>query len=290
MLHSMTGYGISENTIGGYKWSVEIKTLNSKSIDISTRLPRELSSKEPDIRNLINQKLSRGKVFFTFDLLCIDPLLIKRNINKPLVKAYYEDISQLADELKLNKNDLMRLIFSFSEIYEQTDTVNIEPFWDKMVQSINNAIEKVNEFRVKEGKSLKNSLSQNAEFIKNNLDEIGKVKDDRIEVIKSKLNRRIKELENSINIDNDRLEQEILFYIEKIDISEEIVRLDAHIEHFFSALNETAPGKKLNFISQEIGREINTLGVKAYSTDIQKKVVHMKEELEKIKEQVLNVL
>ncbi|MEA3316833.1 MAG: YicC/YloC family endoribonuclease [Bacteroidota bacterium] len=289
MLKSMTGFGKAECEINNKKISIEIKSLNSKNIDIYTKIRGVYKEKELYIRNLLSKQLERGKVEFS---LFYETINEKRanTINTDVVTDYIKQLQSISEETNLNNAEIlasaMRLPDVLSTNREELD--NNE--WAEVNTLIESAIKNIIEFRNQEGIFLQKDITQRIINIESNLKEIEKFESQRIEKIKQKLKDSIKEL-NIKNIDNERFEQEIIYYLEKLDITEEKVRLTNHCKYFTEMINEPgAIGKKLAFISQEIGREINTIGSKANDYDIQKIVVLMKDELEKIKEQVLNIL
>lgn len=287
----MTGFGKAEIVFPEKKIILEIKTLNSKNIDISFKLPNIYKSREIEIRQLVSERLERGKI----DLL----LLIELNegvniseINIPAVKSYYKKLYALAEELNITAGESI-----LSSILTLPDTIKTErgepdeKEWIEIKKLIHATIDEVDKFRIQEGKVLKNDVEKRINLILSKLDEVKQFEKQRIEKIREKITNGLKELNLSEGPDNNRVEQELIYYMEKLDITEEKVRLRNHCHYFLETINLPEPvGKKLGFISQEIGREINTLGSKASDYDIQKLVVEMKDELEKVKEQLLNVV
>ena len=288
----MTGYGEARYEDDSYSIRAEIKTLNSKFLDVTLRIPRAFNDKEIPIRNLISEQLERGKVNMVLEYTCKGGPVAKVNINEPLFREYYDKLKLLSDGVDSNSADLFKMAVQFPEVIETAeDEANLEEEWNLILPVIRQAIDNCNEFRNKEGAVLTTNLNNYIGAIEKNLEDIKVLDPLRVERIKSRLNENLKDFAKKEELDENRLEQEIIYYIEKLDISEEKVRLASHLNYFSEILNgEKSMGKKMNFISQEIGREINTIGSKSNDADMQKLVVNMKEELEKIKEQVLNIL
>ncbi len=291
MLKSMTGFGRAEQTVGDKTFFVEIKTLNGKQFELQLKLPPLLKPFEFDIRNVIQENLIRG----TIDCY----ISIKQNgtskpviINTELIKAYYHQIDQLAGELKIDTNSVLSALLRLPEVVSPSMEVLSEPDFAFFKEVLNNAIAALNTHRLEEGASLKKDLLTRIEKIREQEEAILVFEPNRKIRIKEEINKLLTEHVGKENIDNNRMEQELIYYMEKIDIHEEQIRLRQHCDYFIEMLNDTeiSKGKKLSFLLQEIGREINTTGSKAYDVDIQKCVVLMKDELEKAKEQVLNVL
>jgi uncharacterized protein (TIGR00255 family) len=290
-LFSMTGYGRAEQTIGGKTFLVEVRSLNGKQFDLRITIPPLLKPYEFDIRSILNESLLRGSVE------CI--ITLKQNgaskpvsINTDLAKAYYKPVAELAQELNLDSSAILSTLLKMPEVITPTTEMLSEEEWKSFEKVLRDALALLNEHRKEEGKSLAKDMMSRIDKIEFLQDEIKKMEPARREKIREGL---VKVLEDNIgkeNYDKNRLEQELIYYIEKIDISEEQVRLKNHCAYFRDIMNESDPskGKKLSFILQEVGREINTTGSKAYDSEVQKSVVMMKDELEKAKEQVLNVL
>jgi uncharacterized protein (TIGR00255 family) len=292
MVKSMTGFGRAEQAVGDKTFLVDIKSLNGKQFELSLKLPSFLKPFEFDIRGLLSKKLSRGSIDCTITLKetgSAKPV----SINTNLAKAYYQPIAEIAEALKLDPSHILSTLLKLPEVITPTgETLNDEE-WAGLQQVIENAIDNLNEHRAEEGKSLHKDLTLRINNIQAQQEEVIKLEPLRKNKIKEGLKKVLEENVGKENYDPNRLEQEIIYYIEKIDLSEEQVRLRNHCEYFFSILNdetEDGKGKKLSFVLQEIGREINTTGAKAYDSTIQQCVVLMKDELEKAKEQVLNVL
>lgn len=288
----MTGYGEARYEDDNYAIRAELKTLNSKFLDVSIRIPRSYNDKEILIRNLISEKLERGKVSMIFEYSNKSDSIAKVNINARLFREYYDTLKELSDGVESNSGDLFKMAVQFPEVIETTeDNSSLEKEWELILPVIKKAIDNCNEFRIKEGAVLTENLNKYIITIEENLEEIKTLDPLRVERIKSRLNENLKEFAKREELDVNRLEQELIYYIEKLDISEEKVRLASHLNYFAEILNgNKSMGKKMNFIAQEIGREINTIGSKSNDASMQKLVVNMKEELEKIKEQVLNIL
>lgn len=287
----MTGFGRAEQTVDDKTYLVEIKSLNGKQLEINLKIPPIIKPYEFDIRNLIQEKLLRGTIE------CL--IIVKQNgttkpvaINTDLIKSYYKQIETLAGELSIDTNSVLAAILRLPEVVSPSNEVLDEKDWKHLKDVIGAALEELNSHRVEEGKSLEKELRLRIKNIKSQEDEILKLEPQRRKRMKNDLITLLDENAGKENYDSNRLEQELIYYIEKIDIREEQVRLKNHCEYFISILdnNEEAKGKKLSFVVQEIGREINTTGSKAYDSDIQRSVVLMKDELEKIKEQTFNIL
>jgi len=291
MLYSMTGYGRAEETIGDKTFLVEIRSLNGKQFDLRLQIPALLKPYEFEVRSILNEGLERGSVE------CI--ISIKQNgaarpvtVNTDLLKAYYQSVSTVADELKADVSSLMAAILRLPDVVVNSTEMLNEDDWKQFQLVLQKAIGELNNHRISEGKALETDLLKRLANIEIQETEIITLEPRRRTKIKEGLLKLLEENVGKDNYDSNRLEQELIFYIEKIDITEEQVRLKNHLEYFRSILAEKgkSKGKKLSFILQEFGREINTTGSKANDSDIQKCVVLMKDELEKAKEQVLNIL
>jgi uncharacterized protein (TIGR00255 family) len=291
MLHSMTGFGRAEKAVGDKVFLVEVKSLNGKQFDLRITIPPLLKPFEFDIRNLLQEQLVRGSVE------CM--VYIKQNgsskpvsINKELAKAYYQPIAELTAELGLDAGNVLSSLLKLPDVITPTNDVLTDEDWAGFKDVMMGAINELKMHRVDEGKSLEKDLLLRIENILVQQQVVARLEPLRQQKIREGLKRTLEENVGKENYDDNKLEQELIYYIEKIDISEEQVRLKNHCDYFRSILSETdeSKGKKLSFIMQEIGREINTTGSKAYDSEIQKYVVLMKDELEKAKEQVLNVL
>lgn len=286
----MTGYGKSECELSSKKITIEIKSLNSKQLDISTRLPNIYRSKDIEIRKMISERLIRGKVDMS---LYYEQMGDETNtcINTPIVKNYYEQLKTVYKDLNLDMTEMViqtiiRLPDAVKTQYEELN----EEDWMKINKIIVDAIDDLDQFRIQEGKALEQDILSQIDFILKLKEQITPYEEDRLVLVKNRLVDALKDFNSNFQNDPNRFEQELIFYLEKLDINEEKVRLENHCKYFLETLEEETPGKKLGFISQEIGREINTMGSKANHAEIQKLVIQMKDALEKIKEQSLNVL
>jgi uncharacterized protein (TIGR00255 family) len=293
MLQSMTGYGSARLDTDQYSINVEIRSLNSKGMDLTVRLPRFLSDREYDIRNMLTKALVRGKVSICVDYTKNKAQKAKSNINKELLKAYYEELNAAADMVGGSKNDLFRLALHMPEVLQQDqgEEEDGDADWEVVQPLVQQAIDSINAFRADEGKALTAEIIAYIDRIRILLAEVEKHDPVRMEQIRNRIKGHIIEVSSSEHYDQNRYEQEMIYYMEKLDIAEEKVRLINHLHYFTETVYLPEPtGKKLGFISQEIGREINTIGSKANDATIQHHVVEMKEELEKIKEQINNIL
>ena len=282
----MTGFGKAVKQLSGKKITVEIKSLNSKSLDLNVRVPSVYREKELDIRNQIAERAIRGKVDFN---LYAENTGVESNatINKELVAQYISDLEEIKKAQNI-EGDSLSIAMRMPDALTTERGVLDETEWKEVQSTISDAVDQMIEFRATEGKSLEKDLMGRLNVIKSNLEAVIPFEGERIEKVKERLLKGLETL--SEKHDENRFEQELIFYIEKLDINEEKVRLAQHLTYFEKTMKTEAPGKKLGFISQEIGREINTMGSKANHAEIQKLVVGMKDELEKIKEQVLNTL
>ena len=285
MIQSMTGYGKSLVQLESGNLTIEIKSLNSKNIDLNTKITNSVKSKELLIRKHLSDKLKRGKIEF---LLYKDSTNNNKKslLNSPLINTY---IDQLRDIVDGSAVELLKIAVKMPEAIISEEIEENDSDWPIIFKQIENAIESLIKYRKDEGLALEKDFIMRIHKIEDLLSSINKIDPKRINHIRSKINLEIEKL--NIDHDNNRFEQELIYYIEKIDITEEQVRLKNHLEYFLSSIkNSTSNGKKLAFIGQEIGREINTIGSKANNSEMQKIVIQMKDELEKIKEQLLNVL
>ncbi len=288
----MTGYGNHTLDNEYVTVNVEVKSLNSKSMDLSLRHPRSINDKETDIRTLTTKYLERGKVNVNIDVVYKTEQKPKITFNKEIIKTYYTNLKEIALEIGADTSDLYRMAFLLPETYTNAGTENnSEEEWKAVVSSLELALKACDEFRLHEGGVLGEKLSEYSQKIRKNLALITIQDPKRIQALRDKIQKQLTDLLSSDSYDKNRFEQEMIYYIEKLDIQEEFVRLGKHLDYFDETLvSGEANGKKLGFIAQEIGREINTIGSKANDAQIQRLVVEMKEELEKIKEQSLNVL
>ncbi len=291
MLKSMTGFGRAEQTTNDKTFLVEIKALNGKQFELQLRLPPLLRPYEFEIRNTLQEHLVRG----TIDCMVV----VKQNgtskpvnINTDLIKAYYKQITEVATECNMDTSAVLSALLRLPEVVTPTNDVISEPDFIEFNNVLLAALGNLNQHRMDEGASLEKDLIQRIDNINQQEEAILVLEPNRKKRIKDEINNLLEKNVGKENIDNNRMEQELIYYMEKIDIHEEQIRLRQHCEYFKTILNEPeeGKGKKLSFILQEIGREINTTGSKAYDADIQKCVVKMKDELEKAKEQVLNAL
>ncbi|MDX2047289.1 MAG: YicC/YloC family endoribonuclease [Chitinophagaceae bacterium] len=291
MLKSMTGFGRAEQTTGDKTFLVEIRSLNGKQFELLLKQPPLLKPYEFDIRNLLAEKLIRGSIECSITL--------KQNgatrpvtINTELARAYYQPLAELSTSLKLDPTHILSSLLKLPEVIVPSTEMLAEEEWHGFKKILQAAINDINAHRIDEGAALEKDLLLRIENIRRQEEEIVKLEPARRQKIRDNMKKLLDDNIAKDKIDGNRLEQELIYYIEKIDISEEQVRLKNHCDYFKSLLNEPeeAKGKKLSFVLQEIGREINTTGAKAYDAGIQKCVVMMKDELEKAKEQVLNVL
>lgn len=291
MLYSMTGYGRAEATFKDKTILVEVKSLNGKQFDLRLNIPFMLKPYEVEIRNKLNEVLLRGSVEST--------ITIKSNgiskpvtVNKELAKSYYQPIVELADELGIPKENILSTLLKMPDVVSSSSEVLTEEEWKQIQDLLQEAIKALMQHRLEEGKSVEKDLLERVAAIEMHQANIEKFEPNRRVKIKEGLVKLLEQHVGPDKYDNNRLEQELIYYIEKIDISEEKVRLNNHCTYFKTVLKEAeaSKGKKLSFILQEMGREINTTGSKANDMEIQKSVILMKDELEKAKEQILNVL
>ena len=290
MIQSMTGYGKAETLFGKNKIVVEIRSVNGKNADISLKtslIPRE---KEMEVRQLISQKLQRGNIDL-FTTIENGESIESRSINKDIFKSYFEQISSLKNEIETLPSDatILSTILRLPDVIEVVKKENDEKIWNLILPCVNSALDSMISFRKTEGKKLEEDIRERVSLIFKYIDEVEVFEEERKESVKQRLISRFEEV--GVAADENRFEQELIYYLEKLDITEEKVRLRQHCKYFLETIdNEEFPGKKIGFISQEMGREINTMGSKANHAEIQRRVVMMKDELEKIKEQSLNIL
>jgi uncharacterized protein (TIGR00255 family) len=291
MLKSMTGFGRAERGVGDKTFLVDIKSLNGKQFELNLKMPAFLKPFEFEIRNLISKKLYRGTVDCTISLKetgSAKPV----SINTDLAKAYFQPIAALSEALKLDASNILSTLLKLPEVITPTGETLTDEEWAAFQQVVEEAMENLNIHRVEEGKMLQRDLELRIRNIELHQSEIARLEPLRKQKIREGLVKVLEEHVGKENYDPNRMEQEIIYYIEKIDLTEEQVRLKNHCEYFNAIIGEedSNKGKKLSFVLQEIGREINTTGAKAYDSTIQKCVIMMKDELEKAKEQILNVL
>jgi uncharacterized protein (TIGR00255 family) len=293
MLQSMTGFGSARLDTDQYSISVEIRSLNSKSMDLSVRLPRFLSEREYEIRNMITKGLIRGKISINVEYTKSKAQKAKNTLNKELLQTYYKELEDAADLVGGSKQDLFRLALQMPDVQQQDqgEAGVEEAEWAIVEPLLQEALASINDFRANEGKALTTEIMAYIDRIRILLAEIEKQDPVRMEHIRNRIKGHMADLSVSDSFDKNRFEQEMVYYIEKLDIAEEKVRLVNHLHYFTETVFLPEPtGKKLGFIAQEIGREINTIGSKANDATIQHYVVDMKEELEKVKEQINNIL
>lgn len=293
MIKSMTGYGNAGFENDQLIIQVEVRSLNSKFLDLSIRSPRQFSDKELEIRTLAQSILDRGKVSISVDFSTKGATDIPVSINDSLFKLFYSKYKELADSVNDSNEDIFKLALQSPNVISQisSEDKENEEDWIEVKNVITQALKKCDSFRQDEGNSLFEKLIGNINTITSGLDQIKSQEGKRKDRIKDKIRNHFNEWLEETSFDANRFEQELIYYFEKLDITEELVRLETHLKYFSKSLQEESmQGKKLGFISQEIGREINTIGSKANDAEMQKHVILMKDELEKIKEQALNVL
>ena len=289
MILSMTGYGKSELNLTNANFTIEVRSLNSKQIDANVKMSSIYRDKEIGLRKLLSEKLQRGKIELS---IWKEKSESSSNyiLNTEVAKDYFSQIKELNNSLDLDIKELMPSILKMPDVLVKGDEKGDENEWEEIEKGVNSAIENLLQFRLDEGSKLESDITSRIDKLTTLLSEIAPFAKNRINKIKESLSEKLTELDSK-NIDENRFEQELIYYLEKQDITEEQVRLSAHLNYFLETMKTDAPnGKKLGFISQEIGREINTVGSKSSDAEMQKIVVQMKDELEKIKEQLLNIL
>jgi uncharacterized protein (TIGR00255 family) len=289
MIQSMTGYGKAELNLKNANFTIEVRSLNSKQIDVSVKMPSIYRDKEIGLRRLLSEKLQRGKI----ELSIWKESSVsnsKYTLNTELIKEYFQQVESISNSLNLNSKDIMPSLLKMPEVLTKGEEKSDENEWEEIAKGIDIAIENTLQFRLDEGRKLEEDITSRINKLTALLIEIAPFAKGRIEKVKKSLSDKLAEIDTK-NIDENRFEQELIYYLEKQDITEEQVRLDAHLNYFILTMKTDFPnGKKLGFIGQEIGREINTIGSKSSDAEMQKIVVQMKDELEKIKEQLLNIL
>lgn len=293
MIKSMTGFGNAGFEDERMVIQVEVRTLNSKFLDLSIRSPRQFNDKELEIRNLVQSILDRGKVSISIEFQSKGSAEMPVSINEDLFNLFYQKYRGLADSVNDNTQDIFKLALQSPMVITQVtgEQRDDQADWDEIKKVLVIALNKCDSFRQDEGNSLEEKLKGNIDTIASGLAKIQENEGKRKDRIKQKIRNHFSEWLDENSFDANRFEQELIYYFEKLDITEEIVRLDTHLKYFSKCLvEENSQGKKLGFISQEIGREINTIGSKANDAEMQKHVILMKDELEKVKEQSLNVL
>lgn len=289
MLRSMTGFGKATGDFENKKTTVEIRSLNSKQFDLNLRMPGIYKEKEIDLRTLLSKAIERGRVdvFITTESLLEEA---EYKINSALARSYYKDVKSLAEQTG-ESSDILAIVMKMPDVLKNEKPQLNDNEWHKLLETFNVAVTAFNQFRDDEGKSLNKEIESRVNSILNFLKQIESFDSSRIDQVKERIKKNLFEFIDKNAIDNNRFEQELIYYIEKLDITEEKVRLKTHCDYFLETMNaSSSEGRKLSFITQEIGREINTIGSKANNAEIQKIVVQMKDELEKIKEQINNVL
>ena len=289
MIQSMTGYGKAELNLTNANFTIEVRSLNSKQIDANVKMSSIYRDKEIGLRKLLSEKLQRGKIELSIWRESSESNA-KYSLNTELIKEYFSQIEGVTSELNLNSKDIMSSLLKMPEVLVKGEEKANDNEWDEIAKGIDIAIENILQFRMEEGKKLEEDITTRINTLSRLLTEILPFGKGRIEKVKKSLADKLAEIDTK-NIDENRFEQELIYYLEKQDITEEQVRLDAHLSYFLETMKKDSPnGKKLGFIGQEIGREINTIGSKSSDAEMQKIVVQMKDELEKIKEQLLNIL
>lgn len=286
MIQSMTGYGKAVVECDDKKITIEIRSLNSKTLDLNTRLPFLYKEKELEIRKILSEKLQRGKVDFSIQTE-VNSISKAQQINPDIIKAYINEFKEIVPDA--SDSDLLSIVMRLPDVMAFSSKELDEDEWNKVVKLMDEAVQNLNEFRVSEGKVLEQEFIQRIGIIQDLLVQVVPFEKERIQTLKERFTKNLEEL--AAEYDQNRFEQELIYYLEKLDITEEKVRLKNHCDYFIETLKTNdSEGKKLGFICQEIGREINTLGSKSNHSEMQKIVVQMKDELEKVKEQVLNIL
>ena len=287
----MTGYGNAKGLVGNQNVTVEIRSLNSKFLELNLRMPMQFRDRELELRSDLSKQLERGKADLSISFES-NELAKRSSVNKEIFNAYYEELSALGKEYNLNDVNLLDCILKLPAVMNAERQESDEEQWKELKVVINAALDRFNAFRDNEGAALSKDITMRVDTISNCIPQLEEFETKRVEGVRAKISKAINELIEQTSIDRNRFEQELIYYIEKIDISEEQVRLNNHCAYFRTILAEEgiSKGKKLSFILQEFGREINTTGSKAYDANMQKAVILMKDELEKAKEQILNVL
>ena len=291
MIQSMTGFGKAIQSIGDKRVRVEIKSLNSRYMDFLMKISPLYKSREMALRQYLAEKLHRGKIEVTINVDEGDELQ-SFSINKNLIKKYYNELAGMCDDLDLSKKDLMNVIIRIPDVTTPSKTEASDEEWQEVMKIVDQAISAFEKFRKMEGANLLDDIYQSIDIIQEQSIKVESMIPERLELIKERLEQTLRDFIAKEKINNNRFEQELLYYLEKLDVNEEMVRLKSHCDYFLSILHNNAliKGKKLSFIAQEIGREINTISAKANHANIQTTVVQMKDELEKIKEQLMNVV
>lgn len=286
----MTGFGKAQGVVGKMTVNIDVRALNSKQLDLNLRLPIQFREKEAEIRQEASKILERGKVDLMVSILS-DQHEIGSRINMEMARQYYRSIKLLSDELNEQPSDILNMVMRIPEVYAQSEQRLQDEEWKQLKALLDNALKKADVFREHEGMALRDDLVSRAKKIAAFIPELQQYEDERVALVRQRLKQKMNEWLESDKIDENRLEQELIYYIEKFDISEEKTRLIQHCNYFRETIiSPENTGKKLGFIAQEMGREINTIGSKANHASLQKMVVLMKDELEKIKEQLNNIV
>jgi uncharacterized protein (TIGR00255 family) len=289
MIQSMTGYGKAELNLKNANFTIEVRSLNSKQIDANVKMSSIYRDKEIGLRKLLSEKLQRGKIELSIWRESSDSSA-KYTLNTELIKEYFSQIQEVTRSLSINSSDIMPSLLKMPEVLVKGEEKAEDNEWEEIAKGIDIAIGNILQFRLYEGEKLENDITERINKLSTLLIDISPFAKGRIEKVKKSLADKLAEIDTK-NIDENRFEQELIYYLEKQDITEEQVRLEVHLSYFIETMKADAPnGKKLGFIGQEIGREINTIGSKSSDAEMQKIVVQMKDELEKIKEQLLNIL
>ncbi len=291
MLLSMTGYGRAHGSFGEKTITVEVRALNSKMTDIKLRLPADFKEKEVELRKIVSDHAERGKIDVVVEVQNADGAA-SVSLNEALFRGYHRELTRLTSELGIGQTDLLQAILRIPNVVSAASGEVDEDEWEAVCETVNRALDSFRHFREQEGKALEADLRLRVANILLLLADVTPFEKDRFERMRERLRNNMEEAVGKESLDSNRFEQEILYYLEKMDVTEEKVRLEQHCKYFLEQMGnpKQSAGRSLGFISQEMGREINTLGAKAYDADIQRFIVQMKDELEKIKEQLANVL
>lgn len=288
----MTGFGRGTATAEGFNVTVETKTLNSRYLDVSVRLPQELQHHEFDIKEEIQKRLSRGKAHVNIYLDRNEHARPKIRYNGNLIRSYSEMLREMKEEAGIDKAVTLQDLLHFDDIFEsrEPDEEDVKTIWNCTLEALSESVTMLNQMRSQEGQELKNDLEQNIKEIQSLVDEVNKLSDKRTPEVRDKLQKRIRSLIDEEKVDPDRLEMEIALLVDKMDVNEEIIRLKSHLKFFLEALDkDETVGRRLNFLCQEVNRELNTIGAKCNDSTISHHIVLGKEKLEKIREQVQNI-
>ncbi len=292
MIKSMTGYGKSFSDSDHLRIDVEVRSLNSKFLDLSLRVPKDLAEREIELRKVVAKKLSRGKVNLAVEILKKGETSISISYDEAKFQAYYDQLKALAEKVGVKTDEIFKMAVQSPEVSNtgQADSL-ADQDWDLITKVLKQALDQLESFRIKEGNVLSKDLEEYVSKISALLKQVAMEEPNRISRVRERMEQSLGDLQSKTKVDPNRFEQELMYYLERLDISEEMDRLRSHLAYFRETLfDKESQGKKLGFIAQEMGREINTIGSKANQADIQKLVVAMKDELEKIKEQLYNIL